>query len=117
IFSANARATAGVTVNFVTSGGVNGDTNSIRFSGGPAINNVIGAAYYYNGADFAVNDINGYVRAAIYGSDNNTSPVNTLMTGKYGKLTSSLINQGPIQVPGIHLAGPGVNLTFADSGN
>ncbi len=117
IFGGNARGTAGVTTNFVTNGGSNGVTNSILFSAGPAVNNIIGAAYFYNGADFAALDINGFVRAANFGADANTAPLNTLLTGKYSKLTTSLINQGPVQPAGIELVGANVNLMFASSGN
>ena len=108
---------AGTTVNFVTSGGVNGVTNSIRFQSGASASNVIGASFYYNGSDFAAYDLGGFVRPAIYGYDANTAPENTLFTGRYSKLTTSLINQGPVQPAGIHLAGPNVNLNFANSAN
>jgi fibronectin-binding autotransporter adhesin len=117
-FSGNSRATNGSTMNFVTSGAgsINGVNNSIAFSGGVTVNNVIHAAYYYGG-EFAAVDATGFVRAPVFGSDQNTSAVNTLVTGKFAKLTTSLLNQGPVQVPGIELVGPGVNLNFASSGN
>jgi autotransporter-associated beta strand protein len=107
---------AGVTTTFVTSGGTNGVTNSIRFSGGATGNTVIGGAFY-SGGDLAAYDINGFVRAAIYGADTNTAPLNTLITSRYSKLTTSLINQGPVQPSGIVFAAPNANLAFASSGN
>ena len=116
IFGSNAR-TAGATMNFVTSGGTNGGTNSIRFSAGATVNNVIGAAFYVNGGDFAAYDVGNFVRAVNYGADANTAPLNTLISGRYSKLTTSLMNQGPVQSAGINLAGPNVNLAFASSGN
>ena len=117
MFGGNSRTGTGSTMNFVVSGGTNGTTNSIRFSSG-TINSVIGASYFFNGADFAALDSTGYVRAAVYGSDANTSPLNTLISGRYGKLTTSLINQGPVSgMPGIVLSGAGVDLNFASSGN
>ena len=58
-----------------------------------------------------------FVRAVNYGADANTAPLNTLISGRYSKLTTSLMNQGPVQSAGINLAGPNVNLNFASSGN
>ena len=91
--------------------------NSIRFSAGATVNNVIGAAYFFNGADFASLDVNGFVRAANFGADANTAPLNLLISGRYSKLTTSVLNNGPVAVPGIELSGPGVNLSFGNSGN
>ena len=116
IFSSVARANTGSTLDFRISGGTNGTTNRISASTG-TVNSVLGAAFYYNGADFAALDSAGYVRAANFGADVNTAPINTLIPGRYSKLTTSLINQGSLAaVSGIELAGPGVNLNFASTG-
>lgn len=112
IFNGNARGTAGVTMNFVTSGGVNGLTNRIEYSSGPTVNNVIGAAYFFNGSDFAALDTNGFVRAANYGVDSNTAALNTMTGSRYTKLTNSITGQGAVSMSGINFSADGVNLTM-----
>jgi autotransporter-associated beta strand protein len=106
IFNGNTRGTAGVTVNFMPSGGVNGTTNKIEFTTGVSTNNVIGAAYFFNGSEFAAYDSTGYVRAASHGVDANTAAVNALTGGRYLKLTSAITNTANLSVPGINLSGP-----------
>ena len=117
IFNGNARGTAAVTMNFITSGGVNGVTNSIMFEQGPNPKNVIGAAFYFNGADFAAVDLAGFVRAADYGNDNNTNALNSLATvNRFSKLTTSLTTTG-LGYSGIVLSGAGTNLTISNAAN
>jgi fibronectin-binding autotransporter adhesin len=115
IFAGNARGTAGVTMNFVTSGGTNGTTNRIEFASGPAVNNMIGAAYYFNGTDFAAYDVGNFVRAPIYGSDANTAALNAMTGSRYTKLTNTINNQGAVSMFGINFSGAnaGLNMTGA----
>ena len=75
----------GATVNFVTSGGVNGSTNRINITGQSAAG-FINAGAFYDGADFAyMNSAAGYVRAPVYGTDSNfnlvAAGVGALLTG------------------------------------
>jgi autotransporter-associated beta strand protein len=109
-FASLGARSAGMTTSFVTSGGENGVTNRISFLNGPTFNNVIGAAYLFNGSDFAAYDQGGFVRAANYGSDANTAPVDTLVGGRYAKLTTSLGNAANLSVSGINFSGPAANL-------
>ena len=114
VLNGNSRGTAGTTMNFVTSGGVNGVTNSIVFEQGPAVKNAIGAAFFYNGADFAAVDSSGFVRAADYGNDLNTNPLNSFANvSRYSKLTTSVSGQASIALSGIVLSGAGTNLNLA----
>jgi autotransporter-associated beta strand protein len=113
LFNGIARGTAGVTTNFITSGGVNGVTNVIRFQAGPALNAPMGAAYYFNGSEFASLDTNGFVRAINPGSDVNSSALNTLGGGQYGKLTNPIAAQAAISLPGINLSGGTAGLNMA----
>ena len=113
LFANVTRGTGGVTVNFITSGGTNGTTNSIGFLPGasPAVNTVMGAAYYF-GSDFAAVDGGYFVRPVNYGVDANSSPLNTLIANRYAKLTSSLVAQPAVNLAGLHLAGSGTNFTL-----
>jgi len=116
IFTSNARGTAGSTMNFVTSGGVNGVTNSIIFQAGPALNTVIGGAYYFNGADFAAVDRTNFVRAGIPGTDVNFAALNTLSNGQYSKVTNQINNQATLAIAGLNLSGSTGNLNMAAAG-
>ena len=117
VFNGNARGTAGVTMNFITSGGTNGVTNSIVFQAGPAVNAPIGAAYYFNGSEFAALDVNNFVRAVRPGIDVNTSALDTLVASQYAKLTNPtpLAVPATIAVSGINLSGGGTGVTVAAS--
>jgi autotransporter-associated beta strand protein len=109
-FASLGARSAGMTTSFVTSGGQNGVTNRISFLNGPAFNNVIGASYLYNGSDFAAYDQGGFVRAANYGVDANTAPINTLVGSRYSKLTTTLNNAGNISVSGINFSSSAASL-------
>lgn len=65
-FASYARAGAG-TVNFVSSGGVNGSTNKIVLGG--AATGFQSNGVFFNGGDYAWYDAGGYVRGINYGTD------------------------------------------------
>lgn len=114
LFGGNARTGTAGTVNFITNGGSNGTTNSISFASGPGANNAMGAAYYFNGADFAAYDLGDFVRAANFGSDANTS-LNALTSGRFAKLTAPITNAAAVSMAGIEFSGSNNNLTMAAS--
>ncbi|MHA3773695.1 autotransporter-associated beta strand repeat-containing protein [Verrucomicrobiota bacterium sgz303538] len=113
LFNGIARGSAGVTVNFLTNGGVNGVTNSIKFQSGPAANAPMGAAFYFNGSEFAALDTNGFVRPINQGSDANTSALNSLASNQYAKLTNTINGQAAISVSAINLSGANASLNMA----
>src|SRR3954454_11519135 len=115
IFNGLSRANAGSTVSFITSGGVNGVTNSIQFVAGGTVGTPMGGAFYFNGADFAFLDRSGaFVRAANFGVDPGTT-LNGL--SGYSKLTNSALTaQATVAVPAVELSGATANLTMAAAG-
>lgn len=107
---------AGATGNFVVSGGtLNGatPTNKIvftQFAGAtPTTGVLLDRGYYFNGADFAAYDINGYVRALAYGTDTSTVAPDTITAANHVKLTATPAAQNSISLLTLNLAGSGVS--------
>ena len=114
VFSGFNGRGAGSTLNFVTSGGANGSTNSIGLTGGFQPNNAIGAGYYFGGSEFAAYDQNGFIRA-VQGTDFNATPDNTVVGGRYLRLTAAQTAQPAVAVPGINLVGGSSGFALAAS--
>jgi autotransporter-associated beta strand protein len=110
-FASLAARTAGATGNFVSSGGVNGTDNIIKFTSAPAAGALIDKGYYFNGADFAAYDSGGFVRALAYGTDTNTSAVDTIASATHVKLTASPAGQNSISLLTLNLSGSGTSWT------
>jgi fibronectin-binding autotransporter adhesin len=91
----NARG-AGSTLSFVTSGGVNGQTNSIGLSGAFTPNQAFGAAYYFGGSEFAAYDQGGFFRA-IQATDTNAAADNAIVAGRYLRLTAAQTGQAALR--------------------
>jgi autotransporter-associated beta strand protein len=108
--------TAGATANFVASGGTltgAAPTNKIVFTQvagvTPATGALLDKGYYFNGADFAAYDTNGYVRALAYGSDTSAAALNTITAANHVKLTATPAAQNTISLLTLNLAGSGVS--------
>lgn len=114
IFSSLAARTASGTLNFVVSGGVNGETNRIAFNAGAAgvtPSAVLGAGYFFNGTEFAALDADNFVRAPIYGadaasSDLGVSPLDVITDNQHVKLTQVVELQLNHTLPTLNLVGP-----------
>lgn len=79
-FASMGARPAGASVNFVTTGGVNGTTNKIVLTQFPAGTTTPTAALlnkgvFFGGSDYAAYDALGFVRALNYGTDANTVAV------------------------------------------
>jgi len=108
--------TAGATANFVVSGGtLTGatPTNKIVFTQvaglAPTTGALLDKGYYFNGADFAAYDTNGYVRALAYGTDTNTVAPDTITAANNVKVTATPSAQNTISLLTLNLAGSGVS--------
>ncbi|XHR28459.1 MAG: beta strand repeat-containing protein [Chthoniobacteraceae bacterium] len=103
-FSSIGTRGSGATGNFVTSGGVNGTSNSIILTTAAA--GFLNSAYYYNGADFAATSGPGTaVRALAYGSDGSTAAVDTITAYNHVKLTSTPASHAGIILYTLNLSG------------
>ncbi|EDY20610.1 autotransporter-associated beta strand repeat protein [Chthoniobacter flavus Ellin428] len=107
---------ASATANFVVSGGtLTGatPTNKIVFTqvagATPTTGALLDKGYYFNGADFAAYDTNGYVRALAYGTDTNTVAPDTITAANSVKLTATPAGQSSISLLTLNLAGSGVS--------
>ncbi len=81
-------AGGGATVNFVTSGGVNGTTNSIVLTGTAA--GFVNGGAFFNGTNFAyMNSTGGFVRAPVYGTDSGFTTVAANPVGGFATLTGT----------------------------
>ncbi len=69
---------AGSTLNYVTSGGVNGTSNKIVLSG--QATGFLDQGTFFSGSSFAWRDSTGYVRAIAYGTDAGSRTVGTMAT-------------------------------------
>ncbi|MEO5716455.1 MAG: autotransporter-associated beta strand repeat-containing protein [Luteolibacter sp.] len=98
------------TVNFVVSGGTNGSTNQIKLTAAAGFLNKLA---YFNGADYAyVDTTNGFLRAAVYGTDAGFSNAGgSLATSAHNQISSSITGQGSDSVNTLKFTGAGaVNL-------
>ncbi|MEO5915968.1 MAG: autotransporter-associated beta strand repeat-containing protein [Luteolibacter sp.] len=89
--------TAGGTLNYALSGGTNGSTNQIKLT---AAAGFLNKQAYFNGADYAYMDsLNGYVRAAVYGTDAGfVTAGSSLTAASHNLITSSITGQGAVAV-------------------
>jgi autotransporter-associated beta strand protein len=97
---------AGATMNFVVSGGVNGNNNDILFTTIAA--GFVNQGAFFGGSDYAyLNTANGYVRAPIYGSDagfiQQGSSGALLTTGSHNLVNSTISGQTSVSVNTIKL--------------
>ncbi|MGC3968276.1 MAG: autotransporter-associated beta strand repeat-containing protein [Pirellulales bacterium] len=113
-FSSLTARSTGATVNFVTSGGVNGTSNRIVVTGQAA--GFIGAGYFFGGSEFASYDAGGFVRAVNYGVDAGTSAVNVLGASTLAKLTSSQSGLGSTRLTALTISGA-TDVTFSSGAN
>ncbi|XHR31088.1 MAG: autotransporter-associated beta strand repeat-containing protein [Chthoniobacteraceae bacterium] len=115
ITAAPGTPSKGATRNFVTTGGVNGVSNSIILAG--AAQGLISYSDFFNGTDYAyVDTVGGYVRAAAYGSDatfvNAGSVLTSDSTANY-QIAASVSTSGSSNVSTLKFTGTGaVNLTL-----
>jgi autotransporter-associated beta strand protein len=96
------------TVNFVTSGGINGVSNSIVLSGvsGGVTSGFLSQSMFFNGADYAYLDPSGFVRAVVYDTDAgfvNAGP--SLIGGKNNQMSSTIATQGAVTVNTLKFSG------------
>ncbi len=101
---------AGATIDFT---GALGGSNRVVLSGMPSGSNFINAGTFVNGADYAVYDANGYVRAMTTGI-NPWDYATTMTSGRNVKLTTSTTLSGtPLT---LDLSGSaGISLTLSQS--
>jgi autotransporter-associated beta strand protein len=103
---------AGAAGNFIVSGGTNGSTNKIVITGATA-NALINPGVYFGGSDFAAYDSGLFVRALAYGSDTNTSAVDTIGAGTNVKLSTTPLAQSSVSLNTLNLSGSGTSLSMA----
>ena len=94
-FSSLATRATGATANFVTTGGANGTTNSIKLTGASA--GYLGQDYFFGGSNYAfMNGAGTYVRGINYTSDANafTSAGGTSLSGStFQQITGAVTAQ------------------------
>jgi autotransporter-associated beta strand protein len=103
-FASLAARAAGATGNFVSSGGVNGTSNIIKFTSAPTAGTLIDKGEFYNGSSYASYDSGGFVRAYTTSDTNavssgagtstiaNTSTNNVFLTGADTAQTTATVN-------------------------
>lgn len=122
-FGSYVARTVGNTANLVSSGGTNGTDNSIKFTTGPTASALIDKGLFLNGADYAVSDASGYLRAFNYtvatvdtgaidvnlaanqatlGTTTSASNVQLRGTGNITALTNSTSGMNTLKILGNH---------------
>jgi autotransporter-associated beta strand protein len=111
-FASLTAPTAGSSLNFVVSGGSNGTTNKIVLTAGTT-GTLLGKGVFFNGADYAVKDAGGFVRAAAYGSDAGFVNAGASLTAaSHNQISTSITGQGAVATNTLKFTGAGaVDLT------
>jgi autotransporter-associated beta strand protein len=114
-FSSLGTRTAGATVNFVTSGGTNGSTNTINLTGTSA--GFISQGDFFGGSNYAyMNTAGGYVREINYGVDTNTGNAtgSNAISGNATtnvQLTGNVTAQGNVSISTLNMGNNSLALT------
>ena len=95
---------AGATLNFT--GHLSG-TNGMAFSGMSSGSNFIDAGTFVNGADYAVYDAGGYVRAMVVGGNAWDYALNSVSSARHVLLTSAATSQPSVSLLTLSLSGAG----------
>ena len=116
-FDSLATRTAGASGNLslaVNTTSTGGTPNKIVFTTPPTASQMIDKGEFFNGADYAVYDSGGYLRAMNYGSgDANTVTADTITASSHVKLTVSPASRVGDTLLSLNLAGGGVNYTMS----
>lgn len=95
-------------INYVVNGGSNGSTNQIKLT---AAAGFLNKQAFFNGADYAYMDTtNGFIRAAVYGTDAGFSIADNttkLVSGAHNNITASITGQGSVATNTLRFNGAG----------